>query len=107
MHKNKNEANGNYVIYVLRLFGKIFKIGKADNERRTVSTNLPIRVHSQIRGLGDLFGKINVSFSFLEFLVSKTTKEAKKREDEYLNNYFEQTGEIPEGNAKSFKKKKK
>ena len=107
MHKNNNEAKGNFVIYVLRLFGNIFKIGKADNDRRTISTDLPVRMHAQVRSLAETFGKINVSFDFLELLKGITTKEAKKREETHLNNFFEQTGNIPSGNVKSFKRKKK
>jgi hypothetical protein len=101
-NKNNNNAIGNFVIYVFKLFGKTHKVGKADSGRVTQSTGLPTRIHQQRRELVKKHGEQNVSVHISK-LGKTTTKEAKRVEKRILKKMFERTGKIPEGNKKSFK----
>jgi len=107
MHKNKNEAKGNFAIYVLGLFDKIHKVGKADAERVTQSSGNPTRIHDQIRKLGNIFGAENVFVRIVRILFDTTTLEAKNEENNVLDKIIQKTGEVPEGNKKSYGKNKK
>jgi len=106
-HKNKNEAKGNFGIYQITIFGRIFKFGKADLDRVTQTSGFPTRLHQQLRKLFAVFGEKNVDGSIILRLLGITTKQAKKMESDILDGHIEQTGEIPEGNKKSHKNKKK
>ena len=106
MHKNNNNARGNFVIYAIELFGSIFKIGKADADRITLTSGLPTRAHQQLRLLRNNFGNKFVDFFIIKTLFSVTTKNAKDEELATLENEIKRTGEVPEGNKKSYRKNK-
>lgn len=106
-HKNNNEAKGNFNIYGIFLFKKLFKVGKADANRITQESGLPTRIHQQMRKLIQLFGRNNVFLFIFKYLIGVTTEEAKKTEGIILDDYFENNKNIPEGNKKSYKPKKK
>ena len=105
-HKNKNLAKGNFCIYQISVFKNLFKFGKADMDRTTATSGDPTRIHQQVRKLAEEYGEKNVFRSIIQKLFGKTTSDAKELEKMILQNHFEQTGEIPEGNKKSFKPKK-
>lgn len=105
-YKNKNEAKGNFGIYQISLFEKLFKIGKTDLDRVTKSSGEPTRLHQQVRKLREEHGIINVFSSIIRVLFGATTEDAKAEEKAILDKIVEQTGEVPEGNQKSFNPKK-
>lgn len=49
MHKNSNEAIGNYCVYQIIVAGEVYKIGKADLDRITKCSGNPTRIHQQMR----------------------------------------------------------
>lgn len=104
-HKNSNEAVGNYGIYEILIQDKTYKIGKADLDRITKLSGDPTRLHQQLRILAEKYGMENVEKLMLEELFDVSTAFAKEVEQEYLQTYYENTGEVPEGNKKSFKPK--
>jgi len=103
MHKNSNNAIGNFGIYEIVVFGVTYKIGKADLDRLTLLSGSPTRIHQQIVKLRKKYGKGNVFFSIIETLIGVKTKEAKEMEHQFLWYYYKQNGIIPEGNKRSFK----
>ncbi len=103
MHKNHNEAKGNYAIYEITVNRKIYKIGKADLDRITLNSGNPTRIHQQIVKLRKKYGKRNVVHTILEELFGVKTQEAKDIEKALLRLFYQQNGFIPEGNQKSFK----
>jgi hypothetical protein len=105
MHKNNNEATGNYGIYQIIVDGITYKIGKADLDRITKATGDPTRIHQQIRKLRrKLVGKI-VFYVLLETLLGYTTKHAKDVEYAILTEIATQLGYVPEGNKNTNLKK--
>ncbi len=100
-HKNNNSAIGNFGIYILSIFQELFKFGKSDLDRVTKSSNIPTRIHQQVRKLENEYGKENVAQRIIEELNDVSTKEAKEREKELLQEYYELTGQIPKGNKRS------
>ena len=105
-HKNSNDAVGNYCIYEIIVGGKVYKIGKADLDRITKSTNDPTRIHQQIVKLRKKYVSKSVFNSILEELFGVTTSEAKEAEKVILELIIFEIGEIPEGNRKSYPSKK-
>jgi len=103
MHKNNNDASGNYGIYQIIVEGKVFKIGKADLDRITKISGDPTRIHQQIRILSLKYTEKNIVFRYLRKLFNVPTKEAKMLEHFFLMEYYQANGIIPEGNQKSFK----
>jgi hypothetical protein len=98
---NTNTANGNFGIYQIEENGNLYKIGKADLNRVTKSTNKPTRLHQQVvslnkNGKGDVYtGKV-IKEGY------PTTLEAKNAEKARLDEHYSKTGNIPEGNRKSY-----
>ena len=103
IHKNSNDAIGNYGIYEITVFGERYKIGKADLDRLTMFSGDPKRIHQQVRKLRKKYGNENVFYVILESLFGVTTQKAKALEREILRLIYQQTRIIPEGNSKSFK----
>ncbi len=106
MHKNFNDAFGNFVIYEIIVDGISYKIGKADLDRITQSSGDPTRIHQQVRKLRLRYGKGNVFHNILDSLFGVTTEHAKKVEHEILMLYYLTRDEVPEGNRNSFNPKK-
>lgn len=104
-HKNKNKAKGNYCVYQIKIFGMVFKFGKADMDRVTQSSGEPTRIHQQKHKLKKEHGENTVDHSVVLELLHTNTEIAKEAEKQILEHYYEQTGEIPTGNLKSFKPK--
>jgi chorismate mutase len=102
-HKNKNSAIGNFGIYAISKFRKIFKIGKADMDRITKSSGDPTRIHQQVRKLRELYGIDNIDYKLLTTLLAASTQDAKAEEQKTLREIIKLLGEIPEGNQKSYK----
>lgn len=98
-----NIAESNFGIYEITIDGELYKIGKADLERITKSSGLPTRLHQQLRQLRKLYPKSKINGVIIEDLGKVTTKVAKTSETNYLQKYFNQIGNIPLGNVKSFK----
>ncbi|OUO70681.1 RHS repeat-associated core domain-containing protein, partial [Bacteroides sp. An269] len=105
LHLNSNSAISHFGIYEIRIKDKLYKIGKADMMRITKSSDLPTRLHQQIRKLEKIHGKGNVEGFIVEDLGITTTLEAKNAETARLQSYYDKTGKVPEGNQKSFKPK--
>lgn len=103
MHKNSNEAVGNYGVYQINVYEKIYKIGKAYLDRITISTNTPTRIHQQVRKLIKKHGENNVVYDILYKLFGVKTKAAKELERKLLQLVYQNEGIIPKGNKKSFK----
>jgi len=106
-HKNKNKAKGNFGIYQITIFGKVFKFGKADLDRVTQTSGEPTRIHQQKRELKKTNDPDEVTHELVFKLQNTISKIAKQVEKQVIQQFFEQTGEIPEGNKKSFKPKQK
>ncbi len=102
-HKNSNDAVGHFCIYQIMLDGKIYKVGKADYDRITLSSGLPTRIHQQIRILDKIFTPERISHKILRILIGVSTLEAKTFEKKVLKMIYLQKGEVPTGNSKSFK----
>jgi RHS repeat-associated protein len=100
---NANGATSKFGIYEIKVLDKLYKIGKADLERVTKSSNLPTRLHQQIRKLSEVFGKENVVGDVVEKLGETTTKAAKAVETQRLQEFFNTNGFVPPGNSSSFK----
>ena len=105
-HKNSNDAVGNYGIYQIMTDDVVYKIGKADLDRITKSTNTATRIHQQVRKLRKKYVKQNVFYILLEELLGSTTSHAKKVEQAILEIVIMDMGYVPEGNSKSYKPKK-
>jgi len=99
---NTNDAEGNFGVYEITKDGDLYKIGKADLNRVTQSSDSPTRLHQQVRKLGEQNPNSVVEGKVVEDGF-KTTTEAKTAETRRLQAHFDETGEIPEGNRKSFK----
>jgi RHS repeat-associated protein len=102
INKNSLNAVGKYANYVIKVSGKIFKVGKADASRVTKSSGYPSRIHSQVRRLQKNEPNVEVSVSYLG---ETTTQEALRAERSILKKIYKKTGDIPPGNQKSFKPK--
>jgi hypothetical protein len=100
---NTNTATGNFGIYEIRINGNLYKIGKADLGRVTKSSGLPTRLHQQVRKLEKIHGIGNVKGEVVQDLGMTTTKAAKGVETARIQAHYNKTGEVPEGNTKSFK----
>ncbi len=103
---NTNTATGNFGVYEIRIDGELYKYGKADLNRITISSGLPTRLHQQVRKLRDLYPDKQVVGTVLEEGYESTSK-AKSAETARLDAHYESTGEVPEGNKKSYKPKGK
>ncbi len=106
-HKNRNDAVGNNCIYRVDIWQRVFKYGKADENRMTKSSGLPTRIHQQRRELIKKHGKNAVDVDIILSLPQTSTKYSKEVENRILQNHFDRTGEVPEENRKSFKPKSK
>ncbi len=102
-HKNSNDAIGNFCIYRILMDGKVYKVGKADFDRITLSTGIPTRIHQQIRILSTKYIKKRIEHEILEILIGVSTIDAKRLEKKVLKKFYDTDGEIPDGNKKSFK----
>jgi hypothetical protein len=102
-HKNRNEKIGNFVIYAIFLFGRIFKFGKADADKICKKSRLPLRLHTQLKLFWKLFGTESVFFKIFLILQNVTVKEAKQAEQNLIRDYYNKTGQVPPGNEDSFK----
>ncbi len=102
-HKNRNDKVGNFVVYAIFLFGRIFKFGKADADKVCKQSQLPVRLHSQLRLFWKLFGTESVFFKIFLTLKNVTVKEAKQAENKLIREYYNKTGIVPPGNEDSFK----
>jgi uncharacterized protein RhaS with RHS repeats len=101
---NTNTATGNFGVYEIRMDDKLYKIGKADLDRVTQSSGQPTRLHQQLRKLQDANPDKLVTGKVVE-KGYKTTAAAKTAETARLQAHYDKTGEILEGNKKSFKPK--
>jgi len=104
-NKNNNETKGNFVIYQLRRLLRVLKIGKADKDNLIQSTGLPKRIHDQLemaRWMSD-GDNGDLSVDILAERFNIRTAEAKQLENWFLQAYYDQHGEVPPGNAKTFK----
>ncbi|MEQ4635653.1 RHS repeat-associated core domain-containing protein, partial [Providencia stuartii] len=101
-HLNTNGATGNFGVYKIEIDGQLYKYGKADLNRVTQSTNLPTRLHQQVRKLQDLYPDKTITGTVIEEGY-KTTTAAKAAETAKLDEYYKKTNQVPEGNKKSYK----
>ncbi len=99
---NSNAAVSNFGIYEILVNGQLFKIGKADLARKTLSSGLPTRLHQQVRKLEAVFGKGNVVGRVVDNLGFVTTEAAKVAEHAKILENFKTTGMLLIGNWKSF-----
>jgi hypothetical protein len=98
----QSPAVSNFGIYEIKIKGILHKIGKADLDRIVQSTQLPNRLHAQLRKLKQLYGDNNVVGRVMEKLGRVTTLEAKMAETARLQRCFDKFNTIPKGNEKSF-----
>jgi hypothetical protein len=99
---NFDDAISDFVIYKIEIDGILYKFGKADNERITLSSGLPTRLHQQIRILSKEHPNSIVSGTIIDRLGTVTTEYAKDVENWYLQNYFDLFKIVPDGNKNSF-----
>ena len=104
VHLNTNTAVGNFGVYEINVNGALYKIGKADLDRVTQSTQLPTRVHQQVRSLEKIFGAGNVKPGQINPLGRVTTLEAKLAETARIQGELSSSGFIPIGNLKSYRR---
>jgi uncharacterized protein RhaS with RHS repeats len=104
---NTNTATGNFGIYGIHINEELHKIEKADLGRVTRSSGLPTRLHQQVRTLEKTHGKGNVEGKVVQDLGMTTTQAAKNVEIAHIQAHYDKTGEVLEGNKKSFKPKTK
>ncbi|ECA8972391.1 RHS repeat-associated core domain-containing protein [Salmonella enterica subsp. enterica serovar Omuna] len=103
---NTNTATGNFGVYDIRIDGELYKYGKADLNRVTQSSGLPTRLHQQVRKLQEMYPDKQVVGTVLES-GHETTSLAKAAETARLDAHYKSTGQIPDGNKKSYKPKGK
>ncbi len=101
MHKNRNDAVGNYCIYAIYIDFKTFKIGKADLDR-TNKAGTPVRIMQQTNIFKRIVSIQHVDFKIILRLYAVTSADVKRKEQEEIEKYYNETGEIPEGNRNSF-----
>jgi Pretoxin HINT domain len=103
---NSNNAKANFGLYQITInwggTSFLHKIGKADLGRITQSSELPTRLHQQVRKLEKVFGKGNVIGKNVDDLGVVTTLEAKAAETARLQRWFDAMGFVPRGNTGSF-----
>jgi RHS repeat-associated protein len=104
-NKNSNDAEGNFGVYEITIDGKKYKVGKADLDRITKSSGDPTRLHQQLRKLREAHPESEIKGTVVEG-GHATTAEAKLAENRRIQEHLDQTGEVLEGNAKSFKERK-
>ena len=100
---NTNGATSKFGVYEIEVNGSLYKIGKADCNRITQSSQLPTRLHQQLEKLRRVHGEEKVGGQVVENLGEITTAEAKAAETARIKAYFEQTGTVPPGNQRSFR----
>ncbi|WP_033853632.1 RHS repeat-associated core domain-containing protein, partial [Yersinia wautersii] len=105
-HLNTNGATGNFGIYKIEINGELHKFGKTDMNRVTQSSGLPTRLHQQVTKLEKSHGRGNVQGIVLES-GHATTASAKAVETAKLDAHYQSTGQVPDGNKKSYKPKGK
>lgn len=105
VHLNSNEAKGHFGIYEIEIDGLLYKVGKADLDRITLSSGLPTRLHQQIRKLEKIHGKGHVAGQVVDDLgkIKNSTAQAKAAEKARIRAIYEKTGNVPLGNERSFK----
>src|SRR5690606_38992104 len=97
VHLNSNNAVSQFGLYEIHVNGSIYKIGKADLGRVTLSSGLPTRLHQQLRLLRKVFGQENVVGSVVVNLGQTTTAMAKIAERAWIKKSLELTGFVPLG----------
>lgn len=103
---NTNTATGKFGVYKIEINGELHKYGKTDMNRVTKSSGLPTRLHQQITKIEKTYGKGNVKGVVLES-GHTTAASAKAAETARLDAHYENTGQVPDGNKKSYKPKGK
>jgi RHS repeat-associated protein len=98
---NNNSAISLFGVYEIYVKGILYKIGKADLGRITLSTGLPTRLHQQLRWLIKKYGANEVSFDLTK-LGTTTTKWSKTVEANVLKWIWDTQRTVPPGNIKSF-----
>lgn len=83
------------MIYEIWVLGKFWKFGKADADR-TMKDGTPVRIHQQVSQIFRL--GLDVFYQIFERMNNLTTKEAKDKEQEYVNEYKRTNGENLSGN---------
>ena len=101
-HKNSNDAVGDFCIYRVLMDRKVYKVGKADFDRITLTTGMPTRIHQQIRILSTKYINKRIEHEILEILFGVSTLDAKRLERKVLNKMYESDRKVPDGNSKSF-----
>ncbi|TAH22435.1 MAG: RHS repeat-associated core domain-containing protein [Cytophagales bacterium] len=104
-HKNDNKLLGNFCVYDIHIEEELYKYGKADMDRVTQSSNLPTRLHQQVRKLQN--DNEEVEGRVLVELPNVTTEYAKDVENELIAEYLAIHGELPKGNKRLNKKKQR
>jgi hypothetical protein len=98
-HKNKNKAIGNFCVYDIHIKDRLYKYGKADMDRITLASELPTRLHQQVRILQK--NEESVEGRVLIELPNVSTSYAKDIENEMIKSYMAKYGEKPEGNKRT------
>ena len=101
---NTNGATGNFGVYEIRVYGELYKYGKAHLGRVTQASGQPTRLHQQLRIMQETYGKRNLVGNVLE-TGHPTTADAKVAETARLQEHYNKTGSVLEGNQRSFKPK--
>ncbi|CRG52611.1 Rhs family protein [Yersinia wautersii] len=101
-HLNTNGATGNFGVYKIEINGELYKYGKADLNRITQSSELPTRLHQQVRKLQELYPDKVVKGTVIDKWHA-TTASAKAVETAKLDAHYKSTGQVPDGNKKSYK----
>lgn len=103
-HLNTNGSTSNFGVYKIEINGELYKFGKVDMNRITQSSELPTRLHQQVRKLQDLYPDKVVKGTVIE-TGHPTAASAKAAETAKLDAHYKVTKIAPEGNKKSYKPK--
>ena len=98
VHKNSNIYVGNQSVYEIRIDGELYKYGKADGTNIDSTTGNPRRLQSQLNKLEEKFPNSKIEGKVLENYTNISTKDIKAIETQYIQEYTNQNGKLPEGN---------
>jgi RHS repeat-associated protein len=107
LNKNSNNEISHFGIYQITIDGEVYKYGKADLNRVTQAgfdnEPRPTRLHQQVRKLREQYPGNVIDGKVINDLGNVTTMQAKVVETATIQAHYDATGEIPDGNKKSFK----
>lgn len=97
LHKNANAYVGPQSVYEIRVNGELLKYGKADMTQ-IAKSGLPVRLESQLNRIRASNPSLDVEGRVLYQHPNISTKDIKRVETRYIQDYYDQHGILPPRN---------